>query len=59
MKKTTTLILVALVAILFAFQWGININQETFRPMNSGGAGPGKQVLLGNQTVLLVTLDLS
>ena len=42
MKKTTTLILVALVAILFAFQWGIDINQETFRPMNSGGAGPGK-----------------
>ncbi len=42
MKKTTTLLLVAFVATLFAFQWGIKINQETFRPMNSGGAGPGK-----------------
>ena len=42
MKKTTTLLLVAFVATLFAFQWGVKINQEAFRPMNSGGAGPGK-----------------
>lgn len=42
MKKTTTLLLGSFGLLLLAFQWGADLKQEAFRPMNSGGAGPGK-----------------
>jgi len=42
MKKTLTLVLGGLALTLLAFQWGADMNQKVFRPMNSGGAGPGK-----------------
>lgn len=42
MKKTTTLLLGSFGLLFLAFQWGADLKQEAFRPMNSGGAGPGK-----------------
>ena len=59
MKKTTTLLLVAFVATLFAFQWGIKINQEDFQTNEFWWSGSRKnRRSWGNQTVLLVMLVL-